>query len=175
MSRSPSIAYEDAYAVIEPAIAEGVHQHPFDAACPIDVRFLRFGKKREIRMNRHDYFELLYVSRGEVIYEVQDRHLHLRQGDLFVIGGVLMHRMSEYPRHWVNAAVGYFLPDIVRATAPPQHAASLLRPFLVQDARFTHIIPADSGIPALIFELMRHTAAELPLNSSRRQLIATRT
>jgi AraC-like DNA-binding protein len=173
MALSAPVAYEDAYSVIEPAIAGGVHQHPFDPACPVDVRFLRFGEKRDIRMNRHDYFEMLYLSRGEVVYEVQDRHFSMHAGDLFVIGGTLMHRMSGYSRGNVDAAVLYFLPDIVRAAMTAPSAASLLRPFLLQDEGFEHIVPAGTGVPALVFELMRRTAAELPLNSPGRQLIAT--
>ncbi len=37
-------------------------------------------------MNRHAYFELLYLHSGEVIYQVQERYFRLRRGDLFVVG-----------------------------------------------------------------------------------------
>ena len=76
MRGTSSISYEDAFSVIEPQIAEGVHVYPFDDECPLDVRFLRFGRKRDIRLNRHEYFELLFARSGEVVYQVQDRAFH---------------------------------------------------------------------------------------------------
>jgi hypothetical protein len=81
------LTYEDAYSVIEPQITSaGIHVFPFAPAFPVDVRFMRWGSKRDIRMNCHDYFELLCVHSGEVAYQVQDQHFHLRQSDLFLTG-----------------------------------------------------------------------------------------
>jgi len=171
LRRTASISYEDAFSVIEPQIAEGVHRHPFDDNCPVDVRFLRFGRKRDIRLNRHEYFELLFVCSGEVVYQVHDRTLHMAQGDLFVIGSSLLHRMSDYPRGWVKAAVLYFLPELVRASAAPGEALELLRPFLVQGGGFPHIIPAATGVPERVFELTRQIAAELPATTSHSRLV----
>lgn len=171
MRRISSISYEDAFSVIEPQIAEGLHRHPFDDECPVDVRFLRFGRKRDIRLNRHEYFELLFVLSGEVVYQVQDRTFHMDRGDLFVMGSSLLHRMSDYPRGWVKAAVLYFLPELVRASAAPGEALELLRPFMVQDVGFPHIIPAATGIPGRVFELTRHIAAELPASSPQGRLV----
>jgi len=60
--------WEKAYAVVEPQInAEGIHVWPFDPSFPIDIRFFDLDGSHHIRMNRHDYFELLYVYSGEAI------------------------------------------------------------------------------------------------------------
>lgn len=167
-----SISYEDAFSVIEPQIAEGVHVYPFDDECPLDVRFLRFGRKRDIRLNRHEYFELLFAHSGEVVYQVQDRSFHMDPGDLFVMGSSLWHRMSDYPRGSVKAAVLYFLPELVQTSAAPGEALELLRPFIVQDDGFPHIIPAATGIPRQTFGLMRSIASELPASTPPSRLIA---
>ena len=58
--------------------AEGIHVWPFDLAFPVDVRFFRFARGHHIRMTRHDYFELLYVDFGEVVYQIQNRFFTMR-------------------------------------------------------------------------------------------------
>jgi AraC-like DNA-binding protein/quercetin dioxygenase-like cupin family protein len=169
--RSPGIVYEDAYSIIEPQInSEGAHVFPFDPTFPVQVRFLSFGKNREIRLNRHDYFELLYVHSGEVIYQVQDRRMRLSEGELFLMGSTLWHGMTDYPKGKVKAAVLYFLPDLIRGRDNTSEDVQYLMPFLVQESGFAHVVPASTGIPAQIFDLMKRTAAELPANTSRSRL-----
>ena len=170
MTRAAKVQFEDAFSVIEPEIAEGVHVHPFDSACPVDVRFLKFGKKHSIRLNRHEYFELLYVHSGEVVYHVHDRYLLMKRGDLFVMGSTLMHRMSEYPKGSVMATVLYFLPDLIRSGDAPDDALAYLRAFLVQDTAFPHVIPAANGIPARVAGLIHEIAALLPAGSVQSRL-----
>jgi AraC-like DNA-binding protein len=43
-------------------------------------------------------------------------------------------------------------------------------PFLVQDDGFPHVIPARTGIPAQVFDLVTRAAAELPTKSYRGRL-----
>jgi AraC-like DNA-binding protein/mannose-6-phosphate isomerase-like protein (cupin superfamily) len=163
--------WEDAYSVIEPQInAQMVHAWPFFTEFPIDVRFLKFGRKRDIRLNRHDYFEILYLQSGEVVYEVQGRRLPMKQGDLFVVGSTQLHRMSSFVRTPVKAAVLYFLPEFIRGTEKTGDDIEYLMPFLVQDDGFPHVIPAQTGIPAQAFDLMTRAAAELPTKSYRGRL-----
>lgn len=165
------INWEDAYSIIEPQIsAQMVHVWPFFSAFPIDVRFLRFGSKREIRPNRHDYFEVLYLYSGEVVYEVQGRRLPMKRGDLFVIGSTQLHRMCSYVQAPVRAAVLYFLPELVRGTESTGDDIEYLMPFLVQDDGFPHVIPARTGIPAQVLELMKRASSELPPRSHRGRL-----
>lgn len=168
-----SIRWERAYPVIEPRItAAGVHVHPFDPAFPLDVRFLIFERRADIRLNRHNYFELLYAHSGEAVYQVQDRNFRLAEGDLFVIGSTLMHRMSGYPKGTLKAAVVYFLPDLIRGNDPTGDDLEYLMPFLVQDAGFPHVVRRGTGIPAQTFELARRAAAESPFESLRARLTA---
>lgn len=163
--------WEDAYSVIEPQInAQMIHVWPFFTEFPIDVRFLKFGRKHDIRLNRHDYFEILYLHSGEVVYEVQGRRLPMKQGDLFVVGSTQLHRMSSFVRTPVKAAVLYFLPELIRGTEKTGDDIEYLMPFLVQDDGFPHVIPARTGIPAQAFDLMTRAAGELPTRSYRGRL-----
>jgi AraC-like DNA-binding protein/mannose-6-phosphate isomerase-like protein (cupin superfamily) len=163
--------WEDAYSIIEPQInAQMVHVWPFFTEFPIDVHFLKFGRKRDIRLNRHDYFEILYLQSGEVDYEVHGRRLPMKQGDLFVVGSTQLHRMSSFVRTPVKVAVLYFLPELIRGTEKTGDDIEYLMPFLVQDDGFPHVIPARTGIPAQVFDLVTRAAAELPTKSYRGRL-----
>ncbi len=79
--------------------------------------------------------------------------------------------MSEYPSGAIKTAVLYFLPELIRATG---ENIEYLMPFLVQDTGFPRVIPASTGIPAQVFELMKRTRAELPVISGRGGLSARR-
>jgi AraC-like DNA-binding protein/quercetin dioxygenase-like cupin family protein len=167
MRRSPKYPWEDAYAVIEPQItADSVHVWPFTPEFPIDVRFLRFAPKHDIRMNRHEYFELLYVFSGEVTYQVQDRLYEVGTGDLFLIGSTLLHGIKRYRSPGMKAAVLYFTPDMLGGEV------EYLMPFLVQDETFPHVVEASTGIPEQILELMVRTHRELPAGTNRSRLSA---
>ena len=172
----PRVKYEwqDAWSVIEPQInAESVHEWPFAPGFPIDVRFLVFGPQREIRMNRHEYFEVLYLFSGEVVYQVQEREYRLGTGDLFVMASTLLHRMGRYPRGRVKAAVLYFLPDLIRSGGSAAEEEQYLMPFLVQAPGFPHVVPAATGIPKQVFDLMKRARAELPARTTLARLCVT--
>jgi AraC-like DNA-binding protein/quercetin dioxygenase-like cupin family protein len=145
--------------------AEGIHVWPFDLAFPVDVRFFRFARGHHIRMTRHDYFELLYVDFGEVVYQIQNRFFTMREGDLLVISGTQYHRMAEFHQSRVKAALLYFLPDLLRAKDTNGEEIEYLMPFLVQDANFPHVVLSKTGIPAEIFDLIRRIHKELPHRS----------
>jgi AraC-like DNA-binding protein/mannose-6-phosphate isomerase-like protein (cupin superfamily) len=163
--------WKDAYSIIEPQInAQMVHVWPFFTEFPIDVRFLKFDRKRDIRLNRHDYFEILYLQSGEVEYEVHGRRLRMKQGDLFVVGSTQLHRMSAFVRTPVKVAALYFLPELIRGTEKTGDDIEYLMPFLVQDDGFPHVIAARTGIPTQVFDLMTRAAAELPTKSYRGRL-----
>jgi AraC-like DNA-binding protein/quercetin dioxygenase-like cupin family protein len=165
------LRWEQAYKLIEPLItAEGIHVHPFRTDFPVDVRFLTFAEEAQIRMNRHEYFELLYLHSGQVVYQVQNRFHKMSAGDLFVMGGTAMHRISEYPRGKARAAVLYFMPDLIRGNSTYGTDIEYLMPFLVQQGAFPHVVKAATGIPSQVFDLMRRAAAELPASSNRGRL-----
>jgi len=163
--------WEDAYSIIEPQInAAGLHEWPFDAAFPIDVRFLTMRREAEIRMNFHDYMEVLYLHSGEVTCQIGERQFPLKEGGLLVMGGALPHRMILGARSQVKAVALYFLPEFIRAHDPTGDDVEYLMPFLVQGSEFPHIVPAKSGIPAQVFDLMARAQAELPAQTQRGRL-----
>lgn len=170
--RSPvQPAWEDAYSVIEPQInAQMVHTWPLSPEFPIDIRFLKYDRKRGIRLNRHDYFEVQYLHSGEVVYEVQGRLLPMKRGDLFVMGSTLLHHSSSYGQGPVKAALLAFLPELIRATEATGDDIEYLMPFLVQGDDFPHVVPASTGIPSQVFNLMLRAAGELPAGTHHSRL-----
>ncbi len=168
-----SVRWEDAYAVIEPQInAAGVHVWPFQPDFPLDVRYLVLRREADIRMNIHDYFELLFLCSGEVVYQVGNRKCPMRQGDLFVMSGTLPHRMTQYGHAELRAVVLYFLPELIRAHDPTGDDVEYLMPFLVQDNGFPHIIKARSSVPSEVFHLIEKLHKELPAATERSRLTA---
>ncbi len=167
--------WENAFSLINPQInAEGVHVWPFDAAFPLDVRFYMWDKRHHIRMNRHDYFEVFYLQAGELVCRIQDREFQMRSGDLAVISSTQYHTI-QWPEKrknsgQVKAAVLYFLPDLIRAADATGDAVEYLSPFLMQDASFPHLIEANTGIPAQIFDLIRRSHNTMPANTVRARL-----
>lgn len=163
--------WDDAYAVINPQItADGNHQWPFDPSFPIDVRFFRFGGRNRIRMNRHDYAELLFLVSGELTWQIQERQIAQREGEIIVIGSTLYHRPwgSQVCRE--NAVVLYFLPELIQHGDVTGDAAEYLMPFHIQDATFPHVIPARTRLPSQILNLMKRIYAELPAVTNRSRL-----
>lgn len=169
------LTWENAFLVIDPQInAEGVHVWPFDPAFPMDVRFYEWDKRHHIRMNRHDYFELFYLQAGELVCRIQDQEFQMQSGDLAVISSTQYHTI-QWPEKKkaagrVRAAVLYFLPELIRATDASGEDAEYLTPFLMQDARFPHLIMSKTGIPTQIFDLIRRTHKEMPADTVRARL-----
>ncbi len=161
---------EDQFRVVEPQInAQGIHVWPFDPAFPVDVRFQTSGLGHNVRKNRHDYFELAYLCAGAASLEIQDRSLPLQEGDLAIVGSSLYHRFECRSRPLMTLAVLFFEPDLIRADGGPDNADYLI-PFLLQDPQFPHVIPADTSIPAQVFDLMQRIRAELPAKTPRTRL-----
>src|SRR5437763_210186 len=48
--------------------------------------------------------------------------------------------------------------------------AEYLTPVLLQDAQFPHVVPAKTGVPGQVFDLMRRIRAELPPTCTRSRL-----
>ncbi len=167
--------WENAFSLIDPQInAEGVHLWPFDAACPVDVRFYLYDRRHHIRMNRHDYFEIFYLQAGELICQIQDRVFPMRAGDLAVISSTQYHTMrlparGRAPRR-ARAAALYFLPEELRVADATGEEIEYLMPFLFQDEAFPHIVARRAGLPDEIFDLIKRIHAELPASSARARL-----
>lgn len=55
------------YQFVEPGInSGGVCMYPFDPVFPVGVSFLTTSGHRLDRMNRHEFLEVLYISRGDL-------------------------------------------------------------------------------------------------------------
>jgi hypothetical protein len=88
--------WENVHSIVDSQIrADGFHEWPFVPSFPVEVRAFSFANHENIRLTRHDYCELLLVCSGEAIYEVQDKHFHLRTSDLMLVSDCLYHRLSE--------------------------------------------------------------------------------
>lgn len=171
MGASTRRNWEDAYTLINSQITpNGNHEWPFDPAFPIDVRFLRFGENNRIRMNRHDYLGLLFLFLGELTWQIQDREIVQRQGELFVMGSTLYHRLWCHREGFSNAMVLYFLPVLIQHGDMAGEAQEYLMPFRIQDATFPHVVPARTGLPMRALDLMRRIHDELPAFTDRSRL-----
>ncbi|MGH6631019.1 MAG: cupin domain-containing protein, partial [Burkholderiales bacterium] len=171
MNAISSLNREDAYSAVEPYInAEGVHLWPFDPLFPVDVHFFTLDGPGNIRMNRHDYFELALVLSGEAVFQIQERSLPVREGDLFVMGSNLYHTLRRLPRRKFEAVFFFFEPGLVRAAESSGDDLEYLMPFSLQDSDFPHIIPPETGIPAQSLDLIQRIWSELPAESNRARL-----
>ncbi|MBI3680732.1 MAG: helix-turn-helix transcriptional regulator [Acidobacteria bacterium] len=164
--------WEDANLFIEPNInAAGVHVWRFEPVLPIDVNFWTFGKLTPIRMNRHEYFELLLADSGEFTFEVLSRSVTIRQGDLFLMGSTLFHRLSGHSGAKAKGISLFFLPDVIGPRYGFSDDTQYLMPFLAQDPRFPFVVPAKTGVPGKVLGLMRSISAELPAVSAPQRLL----
>jgi AraC-like DNA-binding protein/mannose-6-phosphate isomerase-like protein (cupin superfamily) len=166
----PMNSCRDQFSVIEPQInAEGVHVWPFDVSCPVDVVFLTEDGQHSIRMNRHGYFEILYLCSGSANCHIQDRLLPFNEGDLAIVGSTLYHRVECESSAPLTIAALFFEPDLIRCEGGSD-SAEYLTPFLLQDSEFPHVVPAETGIPNQVLELMLRIRSELPPLSPRGRL-----
>jgi AraC-like DNA-binding protein len=166
--------WENAFSLIEPQInAEGVHTWPFDPACPAEARFFLLDKRRHIRMNRHDYFEIFYLQQGELVCHIQDRSLPMRCGDLAIVNSVQYHTM-RLPSHGAarraKAATLYFMPEIIRATENARDGVEYLAPFLMQNDTFSQVIAGQPELSYEVFSLIKRIHAEQHEDSARARL-----
>lgn len=150
--------------------ADGVHLWPFDPEFPIDVVQHQLSADRPFRMNHHDYFELACVDSGELVWQIQERFVTEKKGDLFVMGMLKYHRMTEHSGPKVRATSLFFEPELVRSCSVPAAHAGYLMPFLLQDRDFPHVIPCETGIPSQVQDLMLKIKGELPASSDRGRL-----
>jgi AraC-like DNA-binding protein/mannose-6-phosphate isomerase-like protein (cupin superfamily) len=166
----PKRSCKDQFSIIEPQInADGVHVWPFDVSCPVDVLFLTEDGRHNVRMNRHGYFEVLYFCAGSADCHIQDRLLPVREGDLAIIGSTIYHRVECRSSTPLTIAALFFEPDLIRCDGGSD-SAEYLTPFLLQDPGFPHVVPAETGIPNRVLELMLLIRSELPPLSPRGRL-----
>jgi AraC-like DNA-binding protein/mannose-6-phosphate isomerase-like protein (cupin superfamily) len=161
---------KDTFSLIEPQISvDGVHNWPFDAACPVEVLFMNTHDRQRVRMNRHRYFEILYLCSGSGVCHIQDRLLPFNEGDLAVIGSTLYHRIECQSKAPLTIAALFFEPEFI-CCGGGNDGAEYLTPFLLQDAGFPHIVSGKSGVPRQNLDLMMRIQAELPATTPRARL-----
>ncbi|MGA3032769.1 MAG: AraC family transcriptional regulator [Terracidiphilus sp.] len=166
----PERSCKDHFEIVEPGInAEGVHTWPFDPSCPIDVLFLTVDDRHRVRMNRHSYFEVLYLCSGSANCHIQDRLLPFNEGDLAIIGSTLYHRIECQSSSPLTLAAMFFDPDIIRCDGASD-STEYLTPFLLQDTDFPHIVPAETGVPRQVLDMMLRVRSEQPASSPRSRL-----
>lgn len=155
--------WKQAHQLLEPQInAEGLHVWPFpEPSFLIDVTFQVMDSHHQIRLNRHNFLELVYVCSGWGKLWIQDRVLPIRQGDLLVIGSTLYHRIENRSRAGLAYAALYFHPDLLRAD-PGSDGVEYLTPFLCQGNDFPHVVRSKTGIPPQAFNLIQQISTELP-------------
>jgi AraC family transcriptional activator of pobA len=161
--RDGNITWTESSSTIAPQIrADGVHVWPFDPSFPVSVTFQVFGERQPVRMNRHDYFEIVYVIDGEITCQVVERSFTCKQGELIVIGSSLYHRMWRRTRSHPKVATLFFMPEVICELGADGDQAQFLAPFYLQDSMFPHVVRASTGIPAESFVLLRRINAALP-------------
>ena len=166
-----NLPWQNTHTIIAPQIrADGVHVWPFDPSLPIAVTFQVFGEGQPIRMNRHDYFEIVYVLSGEVSCQVAGRSFRCKEGELIVIGSSLYHRMWRHTRSFPRIATLFFMPEVICEAGMNGEQAEFLLPFYLQEAKFPHVVRARTGIPEEVFKLIRRIHALLPAQRSLARL-----
>lgn len=165
------IGWAESSATIAPQIrADGVHIWPFDLSLPIAVTFQIFGDRQPVRMNRHDYFEIVYIISGEITCQIAKCSFRCRQGELIVIGSSLYHRMWRHTRVHPKIATLFFMPEIICEAGGDRDQAEFLMPFYLQDVNFPFVVRASTGIPAEVFGLIRRIHEILPCATSLARL-----
>jgi AraC-like DNA-binding protein len=166
----PKKSCKDHFSVVEPQInAQGIHKWPFDVFCPVDVAFLTGNDRQRIRMNRHEYFEVSYLCSGSADYHIQDRLLPWKEGELAVVGSTLYHRIEWRSSSPVTIVGLFFEPDMIRCDGASD-SSEYLTPFFLQDSEFPHIVPAKTGVPRQVLDLMLRLREELPASSPMARL-----
>lgn len=149
---------------------------PFYPACPVNMRFYVLNRRYDIPSHRPSHFEVIVIESGDVVYEAQGISSVVRRGDLVVVGNKLHHRCRATGQFCpeVRGKVLYLKPTLLETWSAPKEEFQYLVPFLFQDLETPHIIPAKTGVPAKVSELIDMLRTELS-GASRQSDLAART
>ena len=171
MHAGGKIRWTESSLTIAPQIrADGVHIWPFDPTFPVAVTFQVFGDRQPVRLNRHDYFEIVYVMSGEISCQVAERIFTCKRGELVVIGPSLYHRMWRHTWAHPKIATLYFMPEIICEAGGNCERLEYLMPFYLQEDGFPFVVRTRSGVPAEILGLIRRIHAAHPATTSLARL-----
>ena len=164
-----SLRWENAYSSLQPQIgADHVHKWPFDPSFPIDIRHFVFERQYFVEMNRHDYFEIVYVMSGSTDFKIGRRTFPVEEGDVVIVGPDLYHTNATRSR--VGLACLYFAPQLILSSFRNLENAGYVAPFLRQGPNFPHVIYRNSGIPSAVLSDMERMCSLLPASSNLTKL-----
>ncbi len=159
------------YGFVEPGItAEGVRIYPFDPAFPVHVSFLTASGHRLVRMNRHEFFEVMYIFSGATQIQIRSHHFQLNKGDVVVIGPDIYHHLLHKPHTEVKLISLNFQPEIIRGGDADGDEGGYLSPFLSQSPQFPHVIPGKGDLSHKVFEFILKVHQELPARTAFQRL-----
>jgi AraC-like DNA-binding protein len=169
MSVNRDLASADTFLVTETQVnADGVHEWPFDPSFPVDALQHSLSGTRPFRMNRHDYFELVYLISGELVWQVQDSFVTQSDGELFVMTSPKFHRVTERSGPKVEVRSLFFDRNLLASSAGSDF--EYLDYLFTQASNQRHLVCADTNLPSEIDQLIREIAKELPARSDRARL-----
>lgn len=161
--KGDNFPWKGIYRFTEPGItAEGMRVYPFDPSFPIDVSFQEALGARLVRLNRHEFFEIMYMYSGTTHIQVRDRILPAKAGDLVVIGPNLFHRVVHKPNAGAKVVSMNFQPEIARPGKAAGEEEYYLSPFLYQGSHFPHVISPSGEFSREVFDLILKIYRELP-------------
>ena len=153
--------------------AEGVYLCDFDPAFPIEVGFDVHDSRHNIRMNRHDSFEVIYVYTGRGFVQIQDRRFPFSKGNLVVLGPSLYHQFVCGLGTRLKLPFLHFRSEVLIGGEGGEEEL-YLAPFFCQDAEFPNVITRSTRVPDEALELMLRIHEELPpLNDVARLSVKT--
>jgi len=141
--------------------AEGVYQCNFDPTFPIEVGFDTHDSHHNIRMNRHDSFEVIYVYEGQGFVQIQERRFPISKGNLVVLGPNLYHQVASCPGTKLRLPFLHFRSEVLIGTTGGEEE-QYLAPFFCQDAEFPNVVSHSTGVPDKALDLMVKIHGELP-------------
>jgi len=148
--------------------AEGVHVWPFDPLCPVDVVRHRLSGRHPFRMNRHDYFEFVFLKSGSVEWQIHDARLCQNEGELFVMTTPKYHRVTEHSCSEAYAESLFFHPQMILAAWGSDF--QFLCDLFSRETGLPHIFPAQSRLSDEIVNLTGPILRELPARDARARL-----
>lgn len=169
MTLNHELFARDRFLVVEEQInADGVHVWPFNPTFPVDVLQHCLSGSRPFRMNRHDYFELVYLVSGELVWQVQDSFITEAEGDLFVMTMPKFHRVTERSSNKVEVLSLFFDRKLLASATGSD--SEYLDDLFAQASDQQHLVSAGTHLPHEVEQLMREIAKESPAFSDRARL-----
>jgi AraC-like DNA-binding protein len=171
--KSGRFPWKKEYQFVESGItADGVRTYPFDPAFPLDVSFLTGSGRHLVRMNRHEFFEVLYMFSGRTEIQIRSRCFHLKKGDVVVIGPDIYHRLLHKPHPEVKLISLNFQPEVIRSGEAEGESERYLSPFLCQGPQFPHVISGSRALLREVSQFILKIHEELPPRTTLQRLAA---